>query len=58
LCVCVCLGYFWNRVSQTISQDWLWTVILLISAFWVARIIGVSLCCPAKFVFFITLMGE
>jgi hypothetical protein len=27
---------------QTICLGWLWTIILLISAFWVARIIGVS----------------
>jgi hypothetical protein len=26
---------------------WLWTVILMISAYWVARIIGVSHWCPA-----------
>jgi hypothetical protein len=32
-------GFFWDRVSQTI---WLWTTILLISAFWVARIATMS----------------
>jgi hypothetical protein len=29
---------FWDRVSQTICLGWLQTVILLISASWVARI--------------------
>jgi hypothetical protein len=33
---------------QTISLGWLWTVILLISASWVARITGVSHRCPAR----------
>jgi hypothetical protein len=32
----------WDRVLRTICQGWLWTSILLISAFWVARITGVS----------------
>jgi hypothetical protein len=32
---------FWDRVSQTICPGWLWTVVLLISASWVARITGV-----------------
>jgi hypothetical protein len=31
-------GFFQDRVSQTISPGWLWTVILLISASWVATI--------------------
>jgi hypothetical protein len=35
-------GCFWDRVLQTICLGWLWTVILLISTSWVARIIGVS----------------
>jgi hypothetical protein len=38
-----CLGYFWDRVSWTICPDWLQTVILLISASWVARITNMSL---------------
>jgi hypothetical protein len=37
-----CVGFFWDRVSQTISPGWLQTSILLISASWVARITGVS----------------
>jgi hypothetical protein len=40
--VLLCVGYFQGRVSQTICPGWSWTVILLISASWVARIIGVS----------------
>jgi hypothetical protein len=39
--------FFWDRVSWTICQGWLWTVILLIFASWVARIIGVSYQHPA-----------
>jgi hypothetical protein len=35
-------GLFWDRVSETICLGWLWTMILPISASWVARIIGVS----------------
>jgi hypothetical protein len=31
---------FWDRISGTISLGWLWTVILLICASWVARITG------------------
>jgi hypothetical protein len=38
----------WDRVSWTICQGWLWTVILLISASWVARITGMSHHCPAN----------
>jgi hypothetical protein len=37
-----CDGYFQDRVSWTICLGWLWATILLISASWVARIIGVS----------------
>jgi hypothetical protein len=37
-----CDGYFLYRVLWTICLDWLRTLILLVSAFWVARIIGVS----------------
>jgi hypothetical protein len=41
-----CNGYIWDRVSQTICPGWLWTTIFLISAYWVARITGVSHSCP------------
>jgi hypothetical protein len=37
-----CDGFFWDRVSWTICFGWLQTMILLISASWVARIIGMS----------------
>jgi hypothetical protein len=41
--VCVCDGYFWDRVLWTICPGKIvQTVILLISASWVARITGVS----------------
>jgi hypothetical protein len=36
------MGFFQNKVLQTICQGWLWTSGLLISASWVARITGVS----------------
>jgi hypothetical protein len=42
-----CVGYFWVKVSQTICLSWLWTMVLLISAFWVARIMGMSHRCLA-----------
>jgi hypothetical protein len=35
-------GFFWDSVPLTIFSGWLWTVILLIFASWVARITGVS----------------
>jgi hypothetical protein len=35
-------GFFDIGVLGTICPAWLWTVIFLISASWVARIIGVS----------------
>jgi hypothetical protein len=47
-----CEGFFWDRVSWTIYQGWLWTVILLISASWVARFIGVSHWHPATRCFY------
>jgi hypothetical protein len=47
-----CDGLFWDRVLQTICLGCLRTVILLISASWVARITGVSHLRPAKFSFF------
>jgi hypothetical protein len=37
-----CVGYFWDRVSQTICLGWLQTPIFLISASWVAWIASVS----------------
>jgi hypothetical protein len=46
-----CDMVFWDRVSQTVCLDWLWTVILLISASWVGRITGMSHWCPARFYF-------
>jgi hypothetical protein len=44
-----CDGFFCDRVSWTICPGWLRTAILLISASWVARITGVSHCCPAVY---------
>jgi hypothetical protein len=40
-----CDEIFWDRVSQSVSPGWLWTVSLLISTSWVARIIGMSHWC-------------
>jgi hypothetical protein len=40
--------FFQDRVSRTVCPGWLQTSILLISAFWVVRIIGVSYQHPAK----------
>jgi hypothetical protein len=37
------VAFFQDRVSRTICSGWLQIVILLISAFWVARITGISL---------------
>jgi hypothetical protein len=48
----LCVGYFWDRVSQTICQGWLPALVLLISASWGARIIGVSHWCLAQTIFF------
>jgi hypothetical protein len=42
-----CDGFFQDRGSWTICLGWLRTVILLISASWVARVIGVSHWHPA-----------
>jgi hypothetical protein len=44
-------GFFRDRVSRTVCLGWLLTVILLVSASWVARIIGVSHWCLAKLCF-------
>jgi hypothetical protein len=46
---CKFFFFFWDRVLQTICPGWLQTVILLISASWVARITVVSHQCPAEF---------
>jgi hypothetical protein len=43
-----CDEYFQDRVSWTICPSCLWTVVLLISASWVARITGVSHPAPAR----------
>jgi hypothetical protein len=43
-----CDGFFQDRVSWTSCPGWLQTVILLISASWVARITGVSHQLPAE----------
>jgi hypothetical protein len=40
--LCVWDGFFWDRIFWTIFQGCLQTMILLISAFWVARITGMS----------------
>jgi hypothetical protein len=45
---CYCVGYFWDQVSWAIFLGWLSTAILLISAYWVASIIGMSYWCPAS----------
>jgi hypothetical protein len=42
-----CDGFLQDRASRTICPGWLWTVSLLISASWVARITGVSHWLPA-----------
>jgi hypothetical protein len=42
---------FWDRVSWTICLGWLRTMILLISASWVARITGVSHPVPSLYIF-------
>jgi hypothetical protein len=41
---------------QSICPGWLWTVILLIFASWVARIIGMSCQCPASHSFWIRVL--
>jgi hypothetical protein len=49
-----CIGYFWDRVSRSLfAQGWLRTTILLLSASWVTRIIGMSHWHPAFFRFWI-----
>jgi hypothetical protein len=41
------MRFFKIGSQELLSQAWLWTMILLISASWVARITGVSPWCPA-----------
>jgi hypothetical protein len=41
------VGYFWDRDLRIICLGWFWTMLLLISASWVARITGMSHWCPA-----------
>jgi hypothetical protein len=43
-----CEGFFEMESRRTICLGWLWTVILLISASWVARITGMSHQCPVE----------
>jgi hypothetical protein len=40
-------AFFWESSWRTICLDWLQTLILLISASWVARVTGVSHQCPS-----------
>jgi hypothetical protein len=47
---------WWEIGSRTICLDWLQTVILLISASWVARITGVSHRHPATLYYFYNVM--
>jgi hypothetical protein len=47
----LCEVFFWNRVSWTVYLGWLWTVVLLIPASWVARNTGVSHRSPPQFLF-------
>jgi hypothetical protein len=42
----ICAGYFQDRVSKTICLGWPRTMILLISASWVAKMTGVSHLAP------------
>jgi hypothetical protein len=57
------VGIFWDRVLQTICLGCLVTMILLISVFWIARIIGMSHQCLAislslsLFFFFLLVLG-
>jgi hypothetical protein len=53
-----CVGYFWDRVLWTIYLGWLWTATLLISASWVARIIGVSHLHQVAFLFCLFIFAD
>jgi hypothetical protein len=48
------LWFFFFWISWTICPGWLWTMILLISASWVARITGVSHRWPVRFFLFLS----
>jgi hypothetical protein len=50
-CANPCPAIGWDGVLWTPYLDWPWTPSLLTTAFQVARIIGVSHKCPAKFLF-------
>jgi hypothetical protein len=50
-------GFFRDRVSQAIYLGWLWTIILLISASWVAGITCVSHQRPVDFLLFFFCLG-
>jgi hypothetical protein len=52
------LGYLEMGVSQTICPDWPWTLILPISTFQVARIIGMSHWHLAYFILFINFLKK
>jgi hypothetical protein len=43
-----CIGYFQDRVSKSICPVWPQTMILLISASWVARITVMNHWCPGR----------
>jgi hypothetical protein len=46
--VLFCDGFFKIGSRELFYPGWLWTLILLIAASWVARIIGMSYWCPAS----------
>jgi hypothetical protein len=47
-----CVWYFQDRVSWTICPGWSQTLILLVSAFWVARTTGMGHQCPVRWMIF------
>jgi hypothetical protein len=53
-----CSGYFGDGISWTICPGWLQTMILLISASQVSRIIGMSHQCPAFYLFIFYILEE
>jgi hypothetical protein len=46
-----CIGIFWDKLSPAICPGWLWSVILLITASWVAMITALSHQHSSVFVF-------
>jgi hypothetical protein len=46
---CRCFVFSEKGSQELFAQGWLWTLILLISASWEARIIGMSHWCPASY---------